>query len=597
MYEIFRKYRLCALCFLGGGLAVGILAFVVQGQAFGFENVPIFAVLPLFFVGAVAAAVIFELISRNRNALMERRLAEQELLRRHETEELERRRVAATQREIEERFRNLARIAPVGIFETDADGACVHVNRQWSDITGVSEASARRGGWVGAIHIDDRERVASEWRAAVQNNSEFVQEYRFMHADGEVFWVLGQAVANRDAEGVVTGYVGTATDITRHRETEHRQRQTYRMEAVGQLTGGVAHDFNNLLAVIMSNAELLQLRPKDGDRMINAIIRAVTRGAELTQRLLAFSRRQPLKPQALDVGKLVSGLSNLLVRTLGETVSVEIKGVHGLWPALADPGQVENALLNLALNARDAMPGGGTLKISSRNARLNAADVADFEEMQPGEYVELSVRDTGDGMPGDVRMRAFEPFFTTKEVGQGSGLGLSMVYGFAKQSGGHAVIRSEEGQGTTVTLYLPRGTAAPVTAYTESSADVPPGRGEAIMVIEDSEEVRDLAAKLLTGLDYLVTAVPDVADARRILADGAVLDLVLSDVILPGGMSGPEFAREIRASHPDLKVIFMSGFATEADTSDGFPEASQVLIRKPFQRLALATALRDALDD
>ena len=346
----------------------------------------------------------------------------------------------------------------------------------------------------------------------------------------------------------------------------------------------------------MGNTELLGDRLGPEDKQLDATFRAAMRGAELTQRLLAFSRQQPLSPRAIDLGGLVSGMSDLLIRTLGATIEVENRTDPGLWNALADPGQVENAILNLTLNARDAMPDGGKLTIECANSSLDEAYVADNPDALAGDYVLLAVTDTGCGMTAEVKARAFEPFYTTKEVGQGSGLGLSMIYGFAKQSDGHVSIYSEEGKGTAVKLYLPRVETASTTDKARENEALPQGRGEAILVVEDDRDVRDLAVKVLGGLGYRVIDVPDAASAHKVLADGQPVDLVLSDVVLPGGTSGPEFAEQTCATHPGLKVIFMSGYPAEAAKRNNFLGSDKVLLNKPFQRQQLAKAVRDELD-
>ncbi len=379
-------------------------------------------------------------------------------------------------------------------------------------------------------------------------------------------------------------------------ETQERLRRSHRLEAVGQLTGGVAHDFNNLLAVIMGNAELLKNRLGTDDKLLDDILRATQRGEELTQRLLAFSRQQPLQPQVIDLGELVSGMSELLTRTLGETIGIEIGAEPDLWLVSADPGQVENALLNLALNARDAMPDGGKLTITSANARLDGVIPEGGSEPMAEDYVVLAVGDTGYGMTAEVQAHAFEPFYTTKEVGQGSGLGLSMVYGFAKQSGGHVKIDSEEGRGTTVELYLPRAAPAARSEEASQKRTFQHGRGEVILVIEDDPNVRDLVVRMVEGLGYRVLEAPDVAAARKLLAGGTDVDLVLSDVLLPGGTSGPEFAAEEQSTRPGLKFIFMSGYPAGAGKLNSVLGPDKVLLGKPFQLQQLAAAVSKELD-
>jgi CheY-like chemotaxis protein len=376
---------------------------------------------------------------------------------------------------------------------------------------------------------------------------------------------------------------------------EEQLRQAQKMEAVGQLTGGVAHDFNNLLAVIMGNTELLESKLGGEDRPYQAILRAATRGAELTQRLLAYSRQQPLRPQALVLAAFVEDMSEMLARTLGETIDVETSSDPDLWNALADPGQVESALLNLALNARDAMPEGGKLTIECRNAQLDEAYATRNPEAAAGNYVVLAVSDTGTGMSAKVQARAFEPFFTTKEVGQGSGLGLSMVYGFAKQSGGHVVIHSEKGQGTTVEVFLPRSDEASGAKAAAPSEESPRGRNETVLVLEDDEDVRATVVAVLEGLDYRVIAVPEARRALEALNTEQV-EIVLSDVVLPGGMSGPDFAEEAKRRHPGTRVVFMSGYSAAAEEHPGLCAPDSVLLNKPFEKGELAQALRQALD-
>ena len=350
------------------------------------------------------------------------------------------------------------------------------------------------------------------------------------------------------------------------------------MEAVGQLTGGVAHDFNNLLAVIMGNMELLEEELNLETPALKAVLRAVERGSELTQRLLAYSRQQTLMPQKVDLAALVSGMTDLLTRTLGATVEIEIIEAPDLWLVSADPGQVENAILNLALNARDAVPDGGKLTIECRNEIFDAAYLATNPEAIAGEYACLSVTDNGVGMSEEVQSRAFEPFFTTKEVGEGSGLGLSMVYGFATQSGGHVAIYSEEGVGTTVKLNLPRAmeVVEPVAIdpanETAPVEDVIRGGNERVLIIEDDPDLRPLTVRILQELGYTVVAAQDAAEAGLLLEKEAVFDLVLSDVVLPGGVSGPQFAQNIHGSYPNLKFIFMSGYPAEAATRNGLLE-------------------------
>ena len=381
------------------------------------------------------------------------------------------------------------------------------------------------------------------------------------------------------------------------RRSEKRLAEAQKMEAIGQLTGGIAHDFNNLLAVIQGNAELLEelKSGEDAKPMTSAIVHASQRAAELTQRLLAYSRKQPLRPEVIDTRKLVSDMSDVLQRMLGETIVVSVGSRNGAWSALADPGQVEAALLNLGINARDAMPHGGKLIIECANVTLDEDSNIDGSEITAGDYVVLSVSDHGVGMSEEVRKRAFEPFFTTKGVGKGSGLGLSMIYGFAQQSGGQATIYSEEGKGTTVKLYLPRAYSETESTVKPKDEAVPRGNGETILVIEDDPAVRNLAEMMLRNLGYNVICAEDANEARQIVIGRNEIGLVLSDVILPGGASGPEFAEELRAGYPKIKVIFMSGYPAEAAKKNGFLGSDSVLLNKPFRVAQLARAMKEAL--
>ncbi len=382
-------------------------------------------------------------------------------------------------------------------------------------------------------------------------------------------------------------------EMQAHAETERHLRQAQKMEATGQLTGGIAHDFNNLLAIIQGNAELLTDEAYANKPMAQAILRATDRGAELTQRLLAFSRLQPLQPQPIDMSELIEEMSDLLTRALGETIEIEFDSAPDLWTALADRGQVENALLNLAINARDAMPNGGKLAVGCANVNIDTTDIAASPEAAAGDYIVLTVTDTGHGISEEVLEHVFEPFFTTKDVGKGSGLGLSMVHGFAKQSGGHVEIRSTVGVGTTVALYLPRSGSAVRKRGSESETSAPSGSNETVLVVEDDPEVRKMTVRMLTDLGYRVLGTGDAAGARKILDRETRIDLLLSDVVLPGGQSGPDFAIEAANRISDLKVVLMSGYPSTLDGSALSTE--QVLLKKPFRKRQLAEAIHDTL--
>ena len=386
------------------------------------------------------------------------------------------------------------------------------------------------------------------------------------------------------------------------RRNEEVLRQSQKMDAVGQLTGGVAHDFNNLLQVIIGNLETLQRNlPPESARLQRAIRHAMNgaqRAAALTRRLLAFSRRQPLDPKPIDVNALVNGLSDMIHRTLGETIAVETVVGAGLWRVEADPNELESAILNLAVNARDAMPNGGRLSIETGNAHIDDAYAAAHAEVLAGQYVVISVSDTGVGMDPQTIAQAFEPFFTTKPIGKGTGLGLSQVYGFVKQSGGHVKIYSEPGLGTTVKLYLPRlaGEAVP-----ESELDEPlhpdAGQEETLLVVEDDDDVRAHSVDSLRELGYRVLETRDGPSALRLLDQEPRVDLLFTDVVLPNGMTGAQLAAQARAVRPSLKVLFTTGYARNAIIHHGRLDKGVQLIVKPFSFNDLAARVRDVLDN
>lgn len=385
------------------------------------------------------------------------------------------------------------------------------------------------------------------------------------------------------------------------RRNEEALRQSQKMEAVGQLTGGIAHDFNNLLQVIMGNLEALQRgMPQDSPRLQRAANNAMDgaqRAASLTQRLLAFSRRQPLNPRPVDPNKLIGGLSDLLHRTLGETISVESVRGAGVWRIEVDPTGLESAILNLAVNARDAMPDGGRLTIETANAFLDEAYVRAHSEVSPGQYVVLSMSDSGVGMDEATIAQAFEPFFTTKPVGKGTGLGLSQVYGFVKQSGGHLKIYSERGQGTTIKIYLPRFENAVDEEVADAAQIVPEGSAaETILVVEDDKDVREQSIEALGELGYRVLQAADGPAALRLLRHEAHVDLLFTDVVLPGGMTGAQVAQEARDIQPGLKVLFTTGYARNAIVHNGRLDPGVQLITKPYSFADLAAKIRDVLD-
>ena len=388
-------------------------------------------------------------------------------------------------------------------------------------------------------------------------------------------------------------------DISLRIETEERLRQAMKMDAIGQLTGGVAHDFNNLLTVILGASEVLQDYLHDAAPPIrdqaDAIYKAGERAASLTHRLLAFARKQPLDPRLTSINTLLGDVEDMLRRTLGENINIELVRGSGLWKASVDPHELQNAILNLAINARDAMPEGGKLTIETGNVAVDA-DYAEVHGVTPGQYVMVAVSDSGEGMTPETMARAFEPFFTTKDVGKGSGLGLSMVYGFARQSGGHAKIYSEKGEGTTVKIYLPRGDSDTEAVYSGNKLATIHHGSEAVLLVEDDELVRQHTVNCLQSLGYRVDECVDGHDALSLLDSGARYDLLLTDVVLPGGMSGRVVAEKVTQRDPRIKVLYMSGYTENAIVHHGRLDRGVHLLGKPFRLADLARKVREVLD-
>ncbi|HVJ53725.1 MAG TPA: response regulator [Aliidongia sp.] len=387
---------------------------------------------------------------------------------------------------------------------------------------------------------------------------------------------------------------------TQHRAIEARLRQSQKMEAIGQLTGGIAHDFNNLLGVVIGNLDLLLelVKGEPGPaELAQEALNSALRGAELTKRLLAFARQQPLTSHAIDLNERLPGMVAMLKRTLGADIKIAASFPSDLWRARADPSQLEDALLNLAINARDAMPDGGTLSVETANLHLDDRHGALQAEIVPGDYVTLSVTDTGTGMPPEIIEHVIEPFFTTKEPGQGTGLGLSMIYGFAKQSGGHLTIYSELGIGTTVRLYLPRHVGAEEASDTPapSAAEIPKG-GESVLIVDDNTELRRVAVKVLTNLGYRVSEAEDGASALALMDGGTRFDLLFTDIGLPHDMNGFELAERARRRLPAIKLLFATGYGNVGDRKGIGPADAGSLLRKPYRSRDLAERVRKVLD-
>jgi len=488
---------------------------------------------------------------------------------------------------------------PAHINARDRKGRYTFLNRKEAEWLGVAPEQA-----IGRTLSEIQPATKFSWQETherVLETGQPIEAYpeSGQDANGQDIDWLTTKTPLRGPDGRIDGVITVSVDMTEQRRLEEQLRQAQKMEAVGQLTGGIAHDFNNLLAVILGNLELVaEDLPQDDPlrAQVEIAIRATLRGSELTHRLLAFARRQPLAPSIVDVNVLVGGMTDLLKRSLGSAIAVRIALRDGLWLTEVDYAQLETSILNLAINARDAMPRGGTLVIETSNVSMTEDDPARMEEMAPGDYVAVTVRDSGCGMPPEVLARVFEPFFTTKGVGKGTGLGLSMVYGFVRQSGGQTRIESEPGQGTTVTLYLPRARdAATALALEARIPEGTEGRGENVLVVEDEPAMRDLARRMLADMGYKVILAEDGPAALAALDAAARVDVMLVDVVLGGGMYGTAVAAQARERRPGLKVLFMSGYTATAVTQGGLLDPGVNLVPKPFRRAELAVKLRQVL--
>ncbi len=514
----------------------------------------------------------------------------------------ERKQAESNLRLSEERFRQMAESIQEVFWLIEPDEQrIVYVSPSYERLWGRTRESLNEDpkSFLDAIHPDDRERVRSA--LAKQALGEYQEEYRIVRPDGSVRWIWERAFPIWDSRFRVSQIAGVAVDVTERKRLEQQVRQSVKMKAIGQLTGGMAHDFNNLLAVILANLELLEETELTDDQQrdfIDSCVRSARRGAELTHRLLAFARRQPLAPQVTEVNALLTGMTDLLRRTLGENIAIRTEWDANLGKISIDPGELESAVLNLAINARDAMPDGGNLIIETLNAELDRDYAERNHEVRPGSYVMLAISDTGIGMPPEILDHVFEPFFTTKDVGHGSGLGLSMVYGFVKQSGGHIKVYSEPGIGSTIKIYLPilAGTDQPCSVA-ELEANKPRGNGEIVLLVEDSADVRKSVARRLKRLGYQVLEAADGPSALTVLREADRIDLLFTDLVLPHGMSGVALALEARKHHPAMQVLYMSGYTENVVGQKGILDDGSTLIGKPFTAIELAHALREALNE
>ncbi len=420
-------------------------------------------------------------------------------------------------------------------------------------------------------------------------------EMRFIRKSGDYLWIQVEGKFFCDEQGKPVRAAGLLTNITARKQMEGSMLASQKMEAIGQLTGGVAHDFNNLLTVVLGNAQLLERTAGADNKLIGEIVGAVERGSELTRHLLAFARRQRLSPESVNVEQLSRKLCATLFRILSETITIIYQGEDELWGAFADAAQLEAAMLNIALNARDAMPNGGTLQISTQNVTVKQVAVDAPGMLASGDYVRISISDTGTGMTPDTSCKAFEPFFSTKDVGQGTGLGLSMVLGFSQQSGGTTRLDSKPGEGTTVSLYLPKARSEQTPQLDRSEPDITPGHGEHVHILEDNEEVSRVVSKMVKSLGYRISTSSSVAEALSAADAHADIDVFVVDIILPGGKSGVDFAFEILKTSPKAKLILVSGYPESQLLRDETRSLDFVFLPKPYSRADIARVLSETL--
>ena len=525
-------------------------------------------------------------------------------------------------RSSEATFRTLAQSIPNQVWAATADGNVNWYNDRVYEYAGVAPGRLDDTGWAAIVHPDDVLQASQAWIAAVATGQTYEAEYRIRRADGAYRWHIVRALPIVGDHGVTLRWVGTNTDIEDQKsaanillhmneilEREVQQRtaerdrttlalqQSQKMEAIGKLTGGVAHDFNNLLQVISGNLQLLYgdvAGNERAERRLDNALAGVSRGARLASYLLAFGRRQALDPRVVRIGRFIAGMEDMLRRSLGEEIEIETRIAADLWNTLVDTLQVENAVLNLCINARDAMKGRGQLVIEVANTVLEDCGGGPCEAA-PGQYVTIAVSDTGCGMTPEVREQAFDPFFSTKPEGKGSGLGLSMVYGFVKQSGGHVKIDSQVGVGTTVRLYLPRSLEPEQDSVGTPEQQALVGGHETILVVEDDDGVRATVVELLGELGYQVLKASDASAALAIVESGVPVDLLFSDVVMPGPLRSPDLARRARELLPDLAVLYTSGYPESAIVHGGRLDADVDLLGKPYTREALARKIRHVL--
>jgi PAS domain S-box-containing protein len=503
-------------------------------------------------------------------------------------------------RESESRYRFLAEAVPQFIFTTDAHGQWGYCNRRWCDYTGLAIDQSTGSKWMAALHPDDVPQVSTRWSESVQAGTVLEVEYRLRSFEGQHRWFLVRGIPMRDERGNTRQWFGICTDIEDFKRAQEQLHQASKMEAVGRLAGGVAHDFNNLLMVIVGYGNpLLDAARRNGasssEEQAHQILYAAQRAADLTRQLLTFSRRQIIQPRVVKLNSVMSENETMLCRLIGEHIVVRTVLDPELLPVRIDRSQIEQVILNLAVNARDAMPGGGHLILETANVTLDDTNMRGHSPIPPGRYVMLAVTDTGHGMDPEAQAHIFEPFFTTKGPEKGTGLGLSTVYGIVIQSGGHILTESEPGRGTTFKIHLPGVLEGGAELQQAGSVSTEIRGTETILVLEDEEQVRKLVVAILAQRGYTVLEASNPEDALRVIRQHTdSIDLLITDVVLPG-MSGQQVAAHAVAARPTLKVLYMSGYTHDAIDPDKILESGAAFLQKPFSPESLLQKVREVL--
>jgi PAS domain S-box-containing protein len=509
----------------------------------------------------------------------------------------ERKRAEKALRAEERRYQTLAEISPVGIFRTDAQGQTTYVNPRWCQITGLSAKDALGKGWLRAVHPQDREQVAQNWHEAVQAPHSSTADYRFLHPDGTVAWVMGQAVAEKDDAGCVIGYVGTITDVTEKKELEARVLRTQRLESVGRLASGIAHDLNNILAPMLMSGPVLRDAIQDPElrQLVDTIESSAVRGASIIRQLLTFGRGLEGERVPVQLKSLVQDMCNIIRETFPKNITAVRETPPGAWLVRGDATQLHQILMNLCVNARDAMPDGGKLALELENVEVNEAVASMNPGACPGRYVALSVTDSGTGIPPENLDKIFDPFFTTKGVGEGTGLGLSTVMGIVKSHGGFIQVHSRLGQGTQFKIYLPACETSKDGEKKLKPGPLPQGRGELILLVDDEESIRQVARQALERHGYrMIEASDGTQGLAQYTQHQSEVRLVITDLAMPF-MDGPALIRALRRLNPQAKIIAMSGHQSKLHVGRLPPKSALALLTKPFDAAELLQTLKQAL--